>query len=347
MRFALLGVGSIGKVRKDAILQTPGCSLTAVVDLNKDLAKEIAGENGHVFDSVEELAKSDACDAVVISTPTNFHAEQAIACMESGKHVIVEKPMASNLEESKKMRDVSKQTGMVLSVGFNNRYYPAIKEVRDAIQSGVIGKLSYIKAFGGHTGLSEFKAPWMYDQKIMGGGTMMDVGIHVLDLTQHLMGGVTSVTGISTNDIWKLGDSEDNAFALLRGHNNVVATYHSSWSEWKGYHFYIEAYGDKGMARAFYAPMTSTIITMDEPGGPRKTVTNRYISAIFREKFKGWQTTAINTFIAVHKDFIELTKGNDRGILATAEDGVHVSEIANGVYHSSKTGEQVKVSKGK
>jgi len=345
MRFALLGVGSIGKVRRDAILKTPGCSMTAVVDLNKDVAKETAGSDAHVFDSLEEMLKADACDAVVISTPTNFHAEQAIACMESGKHVIVEKPMASNLEESKKMRDVSKQTGKVLSVGFNNRYYPAIKDIRNAINSSAIGKLSYIKAFGGHTGLSEFKAPWMYDKEIMGGGTMMDVGIHVLDLTQHLMGGVTSVTGMATNDIWKLGESEDNAFALLRGHDNVVATYHSSWSEWKGYHFYIEAYGDKGMARAFYAPMSSTIITMDEPGGPSKTVTNRYIPAIFREKFLGWQTTAVNTFIDVHKDFIELTKGNDTGILATAEDGVHVSDIAEGVYRSSVTGETFKVQK--
>jgi len=346
MRFALLGVGSIGKVRRDAILKTPGCSMTAVVDLNKDVAKETAGNDAHVFDSLEEMLKADACDAVVISTPTNLHAEQAIACMESGKHVIVEKPMASNLEESKKMRDVAKQTGKVLSVGFNNRYYPAIKDIRNAINSGAIGKLSYIKAFGGHTGLSEFKAPWMYDKEIMGGGTMMDVGIHVLDLTQHLMGGVTSVTGMATNDIWKLGESEDNAFALLRGHDNVVATYHSSWSEWKGYHFYIEAYGDKGMARAFYAPMSSTIITMDEPGGPSKTVTNRYIPAIFREKFLGWQTTAVNTFIDVHKDFIELTKGNDTGILATGEDGVHVSDIAESVYRSSVTGETFKVQKG-
>lgn len=338
MRFGLIGLGGIGQVRKAAIEQAPECSLTAAFDINKDMAAQL-GSDARFFDSSEELLASDTCDAVIISTPTNFHMQQAIAAMEAGKHVIVEKPMASSQEECQKMLDVSRKTGKVLTVGFNHRYFAVIKEMREVIRSGAIGKLSYIRAYTGHTGLSEFKSPWMYDKDVMGGGTLMDNGIHVLDLTRHLMGGVKSVTGLALTDVWKLDRSEDNGFALMRGPDNVVATFHSSWTEWKGYRFYVEAYGDKGMFRAYYAPMMSTLITMDKPGGKRKVKRNFYVAAIFREKFKGWQSTVIQTFVDELADFVALTKGDAKGgFIATAEDGVRIAEIANAIYRSSSDG---------
>jgi len=343
MRFGLIGLGGIGQVRKAAIEQSTECSLTAAFDINKDMAAQLASDV-HFFDSAEELLTSNVCDAVIISTPTNFHAEQSIAAMQAGKHVLVEKPMASSLEECKRMLDVSKQTGKVLTVGFNHRYFAAIKEMREAIQSQAIGKLSYIRAYTGHTGLSEFKSPWMYDKDIMGGGTLMDNGIHTLDLTQHLMGGVKSVSGITLTDIWKLDRSEDNGFALMRGNENVVATFHSSWTEWKGYRFFLEAYGNKGMVRAYYAPMMSTLITMEKPGGKRMVKRNFHISSIFREKIKGWQSTVIQTFLEELSDFVALTKDETAtGHIARAEDGVRVTEIAQAIYKSSSDGGSVEL----
>lgn len=341
MRFGLIGAGGIGQVRKAAIQTAPGCELTAVFDINKDVAKRVAG-GARTFDSVEELASSDVCDTVVISTPPNFHASQAIASMEGGKHVLVEKPMASSLQECRQMLETSRRTGKVLTVGFNHRYFAAIKTMRTAIQSGAIGKLSYIRSYTGHTGLSEFKAPWMYNKDVMGGGTLMDNGIHVLDLTRYLMGSVNSVYGIALTDVWKLDRSEDNAFALMRGPAGVVATLHSSWSEWKGYRFHVEAYGDKGMARAYYAPMMSTVITMNRPGGARTVKRNFYISSIFREKFKGWQSTVIQTFVDELADFVALTNGTrGSGVIAQAADGYRAIEIANAVYQSSETGQAI------
>ncbi|NOY17724.1 MAG: Gfo/Idh/MocA family oxidoreductase [Gammaproteobacteria bacterium] len=343
MRFGLIGLGGIGQVRKAAIEQSPACTLTAAFDINKDNAAQL--DSGvQFFDSLEAMLNTDSCDAVVISTPTNFHCEQAIAALEAGKHVIVEKPMASSLEQCQQMLDAARRADKVLTVGFNHRYFEAVKDVRNAIQSGEIGKLSYIRAYTGHTGLSEFKSPWMYDKDVMGGGTLMDNGIHVLDLTQHLMGGVNNVSGVALTDIWKLGRSEDNGFALMRGKDGVAAILHSSWSEWKGYRFYVEAYGDKGMARAYYAPMMSTVITMDKPGGKPVKRRNFYLSAIFREKLKGWQSTVIQTFIEEIDDFVALTKGRGKtGCIATAEDGYRVTEIANAVYKSSETSETVAI----
>ena len=91
-------------------------------------------------------------------------------------------------------------------------------------------------------------------------------------------------------------DDDDVAMSLatsVADESGIMGSLHSSWTEWKGYHFYVEAYGDLGMARAYYAPMHSTIITLDKPGGHATKKRNFYIGSIFREKFKGWQSTSI------------------------------------------------------
>ena len=254
MRFGLIGLGGIGAVRKLALDASPDCKLSSAYDLDLSQLKNLPGDV-HTFISAEHLIQSDSCDAVIISTPTQFHQELTILALENNKHVIVEKPMASTLEGSRMMLETAERTGKILTVGLNHRYFIAIKEVRQAITSGAIGKLQYVKGFTGHTGLSEFKAKWMYDKDIMGGGTLMDNGIHTLDLVCHLMNDkITTVSGMISTEIWQLDRSEDNAFVHLRSESGILGSLHSSWSEWKGYHFYVEAYGDKGMARAYYAP---------------------------------------------------------------------------------------------
>ena len=338
MKFGLIGVGGIGDVRRKALDISTNCCLAAAFDVNKDFLRRLPA-NISTFDSAEQMLRSDSCEAVIISTPTQFHQELAIMAMENDKHVIVEKPMASTLEGCRQMHETSRKTGKVLTIGFNHRYFDAIKEVREAITSGAIGKLHYVKGFAGHTGLSEFKAEWMYDKDIMGGGTLMDNGIHTLDLVCHLMGErITSVSGMISTDIWQLDRWEDNAFVHLRGESGILGSLRSSWTEWKGYHFYVEAYGDKGMARAFYAPLMSTIITMDKPGGRAKKKRNFYIEAIFREKFMGWQSTAARTFVDELSDFVNLANGGEPGFIATVEDGVRSIEIPNAIYRSQEEG---------
>ena len=88
----------------------------------------------------------------------------------------------------------------------------------------------------------------------------MDVGIHLIDLTAYILGDVREVFGVASNNVWNLPGSEDNGVAILRSANGTVATLHATWSEWKGYRFYVEAYGDRGMVKAFYAPMMNLLI---------------------------------------------------------------------------------------
>lgn len=343
MRFGLIGAGSVGQLRAAAIRSTLGCSLDCVFD--KDRAAATSAANGAaIYDTEDAMLAADSCDAVVISTPPAFHEATAVAALESGKHVLVEKPMSNSLGGCRSMIDASRRAGKVLTVGFNHRYFDAVKVVRDAVVSGKIGRLSYVRGFTGHTGLSEFKAPWMYDKDAMGGGTLLDNGIHMIDLVRYILGEVESVYGIAKTDIWNLDRSEDNAFALMHARGGAIGSLHASWSEWKGYRFFIEAYGDKGMARAYYAPMMSTLITMDRPGGPPKTVRNFYLGTAFREKFRGWQSTVIGTFQQELSDFVaRATGGEGSGIIAGAEDGFRAIEIANAVYQATESGQQVRL----
>ena len=335
MRFGLIGLGGIGQVRRAALGRTPGCSLTAVFDQDPERLRGHAA-NVTAFPTADAMLASDSCDAVIISTPPDSHDALAIAAMGSGKHVLVEKPMASSAAACRRMVETSRRTGQTLAVGFNHRYFAAIKAVRQAITSGAIGTLSHVRAYAGHVGLAEFKAPWMYTRDVMGGGTLMDNGIHVLDLTCHLMGGVDHACGATSSHVWKL-DVEDNAFAVLTNSKGVVGFLHSSWSEWKGYRFFVEAYGDRGMARAYYAPMSSTLITMERPGGAPRVQRNFYPAAILREKLFGWQSTVIRAFVEEFQDFVALAQGRKQGtVIARGEDGVRIAEIVEAVYRGSQ-----------
>lgn len=236
----------------------------------------------------------------------------------------------------------AKKAGRVMTVGFNHRYFPAVKELRASIEAGRLGELSHVRGYTGHTGLSEFKAEWMYSKDVMGGGALLDNGIHMIDLVHHLMGPVEDVYGLTQDKTWQIDRVEDNGLALLRGRNGVVGSIAASWTEWKGYHFYVEAYGTRGMARAYYAPMYFMEVTMDRPGGARRKRRNFYLPLIFAEKFKGWQSTAVQTFVEEMNDFIALTEARTPiGAIASAQDGFRAIEIAQAVYSAAEGGSRV------
>lgn len=344
MKFGLIGAGGIGAVRASALKASKDCDLIAISDLNEPRARALAPQ-AQFYATADVLFDDPAVEAVVISTPPQFHEALTVAALDAGKHVLVEKPMAPTLEACQRMVEAAQRNGRLLTVGFNHRYFDAVKRVREAITSGAIGTLTHVKGFTGHTGLSEFKAGWMYDPAVMGGGALADNGVHMLDLCRHLMGDVSEVYGHASSSVWNLGAAEDNAFALLRSDAGVVGSLHASWSEWKGYRFHIEAYGDRGMARAYYAPMMSTVIQLDQPGGKGRTERNFYPAAIVRERLSGWQSTVIRTFVEEFADFAEAAHGRaGSGRLATGFDGLRAVEMGKAVYASGPSGRAVTLS---
>ena len=307
MRFGLIGAGGIGKIRADALTQSAVCELTAVSDLDEARARAVA-PGKKFYGDANDLIGSAEVDAVIISTPPPLHEPLAIAAASAGKHVLVEKPMAATPDACERMIAAASKAGTLLTVGYNHRYFEALKLVRDVVASGEIGTLSHVRAYTGHSGLAEFKAPWMYDKQVMGGGALMDNGTHIIDLTRYIMGDPTEVFGFATHKVWGLG-VEDEGIALLRTADGVTASIEASWHEWRGYRFHIEAYGDRGMARAYYAPMMATVIRLDKPGGSKSVERHFYPKTVLREKVKGWQSTVIQTFVEELADFVAAAKG--------------------------------------
>jgi predicted dehydrogenase len=295
-----------------------------------------------VVTDFREIVVSGAVDAVIVSSPVHYHEEHCLAAFEAGCDVLCEKPLSNSLESCRRILAAARAGGRTLAVGFNHRYYPSVKFLTEQIDAGAIGKLDHLRVFGGHDGLAGFRADWMYKGPLSGGGAMMDVGIHMTDLVNYVGGDVVEVSGIATGSVWNVEGSEDNAVAIMRTERDLPVIYHATWTEWKGYRIFFEAYGEGGMCRAYYAPMFNLLITHDEPGGKRTKVRKFYPEIILREKFRGWETTTYGTFVEELADFLRMLEGQ-RVPLADGHAGVLAVEVAQAVYRSTRERRTVKL----
>ena len=343
MRLGLIGAGKIGQLRARTLREHRSVELVAVFDLNAELARKAAqGSGARVARSLDELFDAPL-DAVVISTPVHVHEEACLRAFERGLHVLLEKPSANTAAGARRLVDAALRARRAFGVGFNLRYYPAFRAVREALSEGRLGTLDHLRVYGGHEGLPKFAHEWEYKAPISGGGAMWDVGIHMSDLARHYMGEVTEVYGVASEKVWKVAGSEDNALALLRSPQGVAASYHATWSEWKGYGIFVEAYGDKGMARAAYAPMENLFIVQERPGAPRTTTKRRYPWIQVREKLFSWQTTALQSFREELDDFLLLCEGRRDLVIADGFAGLRACEVAEAVRECTRTGERVQL----
>jgi len=341
MRIGVIGAGVIGKLRVQSILENPGTNLVGVLDFSKQAANDaIAGTSARAFTDLDEFMDLEM-DAVVVSTPPEFHESAALAALERGRHVLCEKPLSNTVEAGRRIVEAARKANRVLAVGFNLRYYPFMKFVKTTIDQGRIGTVDHVRVFGGHDGLHNFRADWQYKAPASGGGAMMDVGIHASDLARYVLGEVTSVYGFMSESVWHVPGSEDNAVAVLLSPSGIPATYHATWGEWKGYQTYIEVYGTHGMVRGSYAPMQNLLITQEGPDAPRKKTRRFYPEIMIREKLKSWKTTALLSFKEELRDFIATTAGASGLPLADGNDGLRALELAAAVRQSTQTHEAV------
>ncbi len=341
MRFGLVGAGEIGRLRAAALRALPGCRLAAVSD--RDLARAQAAAGGAaVFEDYRLMLEQTELDAVIVSAPPERHEEVATAALEAGRHVLCEKPLAPSVEACCRMLQTARERGRCLATGFNQRYFPAIQFVKTTVESGAIGRLNHVRAYAGHRGLPEFRDASQYAHDSLGGGTLMDNGIHLIDHVRFLLGEVTEVWGAARGDVWQLPGSEDNGFALLAAPDGAIATLHSSWTEWRGYRFSVDAYGDRGMARAVYGPMFSMAVYLDRPGGSSRRKYNLYPWVTVREKLGGWQATVRAAFREELGDFVKFVAGKPASI-ADGVAGYRAVEIAQAVYTSTKSRAAVKL----
>jgi predicted dehydrogenase len=203
----------------------------------------------NVFEDYRKLLKSPNVDAVIISLPTFLHEDAAICAAENGKHIFVEKPLARNVEEAQNIMNAVKQNGVKLMVGYQARFSPEFQKVKAEMELGAFGDIQIATASHVSTGplfqRSSEGAPkpvptWWFDKDLTGGGALMDLGCHMINVFRWFFGDYTHVQshlGYRFNM-----DFEDYALCIIKFQSGTLATLNVGWFA-RYYHSQLSLYG--------------------------------------------------------------------------------------------------------
>jgi predicted dehydrogenase len=217
VRIGLIGAGAIMRLsHAPVITRSADAELAAVFDNDSGRAATLAADFGcPAFTALGAMLDSDI-DAVIVATPNRFHAEGVIAAAQHGKHVLCEKPLALGIAEGHQMLDACRQAGVVLQVGFNQRFWPQVQIAKALVDAGFIGAIHQMRSTYSEKSTAYPAATrYRYDLAQSGGATIIDLTIHRIDLARHLVGDFASIFAELTHS--QMPEKvDDNVFLLTR-----------------------------------------------------------------------------------------------------------------------------------
>jgi predicted dehydrogenase len=249
LKVGIIGCGGIAKGKHlPALKRIPEVEIVAFCDIDiekaESAAKEFGAPKAKVFKNYKDLLKLDL-DVVHVLTPNISHSYITVDALESGKHVMCEKPMAINTIEAQKMVDAAKRTGKKLTVGYQNRFRPDSQYLKKICDEGELGDVYYARALA----IRRRAVPtWgvFLDEEKQGGGPLIDIGTHALDLTLWFMDNYEPEMVVGTKyreladtknaaNAWGPWDPEkftveDSAFGFIRMKNGATISLESSWA---------------------------------------------------------------------------------------------------------------------
>jgi predicted dehydrogenase len=318
----MLGCGAIA--RRSHIPAFRNCEavdLVAFASRTLASAEAAAGEwgGGDVTSDWRSVIGRDDVDAIDICSPNAFHREQAIAAAKDGKHVLVEKPMATKPSEADEMIAAAQAAGVVLHVAHNMRYIPALIAARDAVPR--LGEILAVRTAFGHAGPRAWApdATWFFDTKLSGGGALIDLGIHAIDFVRYVTGlDVTEVSAMTSG----AEDAEDAAQVLFRFDNGSTGVLHASWVARPAPDFALMVFGTEGTLRV-------------DAGRPPS------LRTASGEK-EDLELPTVETNVC--SDFVRAINGDafpGPAVPATGEEGRAAVAIVAAAYESARTGRTV------
>lgn len=348
-KVGVIGTGSISHEHIRAYLKNENVELYALCDINPARVHSMAEQYGvpqeRAFTDMADLLALPEIDAVSVCTWNSAHAPCTIAALEAGKHVLCEKPMALNAQEALSMQQAAEKAGKILQIGFVRRFGNDCATIRDFVNAGYFGDFYYAKA----TYLRRNGCPggWFGEKARSGGGPLIDLGVHVIDLVRYLMGnpqpvsvyGATFQKLLNRPQIKKQGgysasdrsgddvfDVEDLASAMIRFDNGTVLHVEAAFSlNIKEDSGEIELFGSKAGAKLdpqvhLYSDVNGYLVNVDFD-----------------------QDTALSfdgLFANEISHFIDCVRGRAECI-APASDGVTLMRILDAIYESGRTGHEV------
>lgn len=247
-RFGIIGSGMISNIHAIAIQSLPQGELAGVADYSMERAEAFAEKYGiRAYKDVEQLLADDAIDIVCICTPSGFHAEQTLAALKAGKHVVLEKPMALTTESAAELVKACEECGRFVTVISQFRFTPALEYTKQLLEEGAFGRVVMCSLYMKYWRDPEYysASPWKGTKRFDGGGALMNQGIHGVDLLQYLMGDAKVLQGRAKTLVHDI-EVEDTAAALLEFESGALGVIEATTSCYPGFDRRLEIRGDRG-----------------------------------------------------------------------------------------------------
>ncbi|MFB3070846.1 MAG: Gfo/Idh/MocA family protein, partial [Nitrospirales bacterium] len=233
MKTVIIGYGYMGQIRKRVVDNLAELQLAGICD--PWILPAQVGVECSLYQDFRKAIDDVHPDIVLVCTPNRYSPDVCIYALEQGAHVFCEKPPGRNLADIQRIIAAEKaHPGLKLMFGFNHRHHPAILEAKSIVNAGRLGRVIWMRGVYGKSGGrgSEFERSWRNDPAVSGGGTLIDQGIHMLDLFRFFCGDFQEVQGMLTTVHWNI-PVEENAYVLLRNAHGQIAQLHSSSTLWK------------------------------------------------------------------------------------------------------------------
>ena len=335
IKVGIIGTG-IGGLHAGSFKKCPDVEIKAICDIDTDRAKRAAADFGvtDIYEDYRDMLADDEIHGIVVAVPNYLHAPMAIASFEAGKHVFCEKPISTNAKDAKAMVEAGRKAGKIFQMGFNNRFRGDTQLLKKCIENGDLGEIYYAKTgWLRRKGMPGGEKGWFTTKAMSGGGPLIDLGVHVLDLTLWLMGNPKPVYVLGSSYA-KFGpevgrakgfvyDVEDLATGMIKLENGATVMLDASWhSHVQREVIYSQLVGTKGGAEI--EPLR--IYTDVNGNDADLTLQHPNVSGHEMEIFH----------------FVECIRENKTPI-AVGEHGLHIQLILDAIYESTETGKGVEI----
>ncbi|MFD1956482.1 Gfo/Idh/MocA family protein [Paenibacillus thailandensis] len=346
VRIGVIGAGAIGDVHMKTFKQVQGAEVVAVTDMSAELAGKRAEEHGiSVAATPQQLFDDKTIDAVIVAVPNKFHAELAIEALKHGKHVMLEKPMAIDSAAAWSVVEEQRKSGKIVMLPHQMRWGGLARAVKERIEQGELGRIYNAKtSYMRKKGIPGWGS-WFTRKDLAGGGPLIDIGVHMLDLTLYLMGNPKPVSvygstyaefGPQKRGIGNWGtpnwdgyfDVEDLASALIKLDNGATLALDVSW-----------AAHSAAISEEPTVHLMGTEGGISMVGGSGTFVTHKDNEVVTSEIAPADDR---NDRVLLSEHFVDCIKEGKEPI-TSAMTGYTNNRILDAIYESSRTGNEVKL----
>jgi len=342
VKWGVIGAAGIADRRTlPGLMQAKNAELVAVMEVNMELAERIRAKYNakRAYDNVDDLLKDEEVEAVYIASPVAFHKEQAIKAAKAKKHILIEKPIALTAKDGEEVLEVCKNEGVLIAAGFMMRFHAYHQKMKEIIESGKLGKV--VSCRGQLTcWYPDIPGAWRQTKSTSGGGALMDMGVHCIDLIQYITGGrAKKVAGLIGTQTFKyeVEDSASIIFELDNGAFCYVDSYFNIPDA--AAKCRLEIYGTKGsmLAEGTIGQVEGgklDVLISDDTLGYNAQQDRVDVSPMeVKVEFGNMYTKEIESF----SDSIL----NGRKIEVPIEDALQVQRVVEAAYESAETGKFV------